>query len=264
MIFYVLSTNSWQHITKGVIYINQDILLVMSLEEHPERLCAVLKKSGLSTTLAQNVQAAFEYLQSSTCTFILLDLDLEGALPFLEKTMVAFYDPPPYILAADHYPCSLAQAETLNLGIDICLEKPLDVEKVLAVINAVLRRADRLAHPKPIRSTSKIEPSTLTIDPLRRSVSIDGRPVELTVKEFDILHLLASHPGIVFSKAQIYERVWDEEYLYPSTSVSDMISSMRRKLGLDPKEGRYIQTVFGAGYRFVNPGQPAPTSKNIS
>ena len=88
---------------------------------------------------------------------------------------------------------------------------------------------------------------------MRRSVSIGGKPVELTAKEFDILHLLASYPGIVFSKAQIYERVWNEEYLYPSTSVSDLISSMRRKLGLNPKEGRYIQTVFGSGYRFVEP-----------
>lgn len=237
---------------------------MMSFNDHPERLCAVLEKSGLSTTLIQNVQAAFEYLQSSTCTFILLDLNLDGALPFLEKTVATFYDPPPFILAADHYPCSLAQAETLNLGIDVCLGKPLDAEEVLAVINAVLRRADRLVHPRPIRSAPKIERSTLKIDPLRRSVSIDGRPVELTVKEFDILHLLSSHPGVVFSKAQIYERVWNEEYLYPSTSVSDMISSMRRKLGLDPKEGRYIQTVFGAGYRFVNPGQPASAPKNIS
>lgn len=236
----------------------------MSLKEHPEQLCAVLEKSGLSTALIQDTQAAYEYLQSSTCTFILLDLGLEGALPFLEKTMATFYDPPPYILAADRYPCSLAQAETLNLGIDICLEKPLYAEEVLAVINAALRRADRLSHPKPIRSAPKIERSTLMIDPLRRSVSIDGRPVELTVKEFDILHLLASYPGVVFSKAQIYERVWNEEYLYPSTSVSDMISSLRRKLGLDPKKGRYIQTVFGAGYRFVNPEQPVSVSKNIS
>ena len=61
--------------------------------------------------------------------------------------MAAFLDPPPYILAADRYSCSLARTEILDLGVDICIEKPLDAEEVCAVISAVLRRANRLAHP---------------------------------------------------------------------------------------------------------------------
>ncbi len=225
----------------------------MPLRENPEQLHTVLTKNGLSATLVQSIEAAFERLQLSISTFLLLDLDLEEAIPFIKKVVSTFYDPPPYIIAADRYPCSMAHTEVLNLGTDICLEKPLDTEEVLAVINAVLRRTERLAHPKPLDPAPPVDRGELTIDPMRRSVSIGGRLVELTAKEFDILHLLASYPGIVFSKAQIYERVWNEEYLYPSTSVSDLISSMRRKLGLDPKEGRYIQTVFGSGYRFIEP-----------
>jgi len=93
----------------------------------------------------------------------------------------------------------------------------------------------------------------MVVDPMCNSVSIDGRIVSLTVKEFDILHFLASHPEIVFSKEQIYTHVWNEEYMYTSTSVSDCISSIRSKLGLSPKDGRYIQTVFGVGYRFREP-----------
>lgn len=185
--------------------------------------------------------------------FLLLDIHLDGAISFIEKVVATFYDPPPYILAANVFNCSLEKSEILNLGADVCLEKPFDHQEILAILNAVLRRADRLAHPKPFYPSPKIERGTLTIDPMRRDVNIDGKPVTLTVKEFDILHLLASYPGVVFSKAQIYERIWGEEYLYPSTSVSDLISSMRRKLGLDPREGRYIQTVFGVGYRFISP-----------
>ena len=225
----------------------------MTLKELPGQLCEVLNKNKLSTAIVRGVETAFEHLQSSISTFLLLDFDLEGAVPFIKKVLSTFYDPPPYIIAIDRYPCSMAHTEVLNLGADACLEKPLDIEEVLAVINAVLRRTERLAHPKPLAPAPPVDRGELSIDPMRRSVSIGGKPVELTAKEFDILHLLASYPGIVFSKAQIYERVWNEEYLYPSTSVSDLISSMRRKLGLNPKEGRYIQTVFGSGYRFVEP-----------
>ena len=76
-------------------------------------------------------------------------------------------------------------------------------------------------------------------------------PVSLTIKEFDILHLLASYLGIVFTEAQIYERVWREDFSTASTSVLDHLSSLRQKLGLNDRDGRYIQTVFGVGYRFV-------------
>ena len=78
-----------------------------------------------------------------------------------------------------------------------------------------------------------------------------NQPVYLTVKEFDILHLLASYPGIVFTKSQIYERVWQGDFKFATTSVSDQISSLRHKLGLNARDGRYIQTVFGLGYRFA-------------
>ena len=234
--------------------INRNILLILSPKEQPVVLCTALKKHGFFTSIATSVYTAFEYLLSHSYAFLLLDFDLNRAFPFLAKTMAAFLDPPPYILAADRYSCSLARTEILDLGVDICIEKPLDAEEVCAVISAVLRRANRLAHPRPLHSAKQIERGTLNIDSMRRSVSIDGQPVTLTAKEFDILHLLSSHPDIVFSKAQIYERVWNEEYLYASpTSVSDLISSIRKKLGLTPKDGRYIQTVFGTGYRFVSP-----------
>lgn len=213
----------------------------------------MLTDHGLTTTLVQDLKAAYEYLNAHISAFLLLDLDLEGATPFLEKVIDTFYDPPPYILAAAFFPCSQSQADILNLGADACLEKPLDLEEVLAVINAVIRRADRLARPKPFHAAPSIEHGGLSVDPLRRHVTMNGRPVSLTVKEFDILHFLISYPDVVFSKAQIYEHVWNEDYQYTTTSVSDLISSLRTKLGLNARDNRYIQTVHGAGYRFTNP-----------
>ena len=110
----------------------------------------------------------------------------------------------------------------------------------------VLLDPDRFVPHPPIKHKG------LSIDPLRRQVSIDGRQVTLTVKEFDILHLLASYPGIVFSKEQIYEHVWNDDFRFTTTSVSDLISSLRKKLGLNARNNQYIQTVHGAGYRFAN------------
>lgn len=225
----------------------------MAPKDSPESLCTMLTDHGLTTTLVQDLKAAYEYLNAHISAFLLLDLDLEGATPFLEKVIDTFYDPPPYILAAAFFPCSQSQADILNLGADACLEKPLDLEEVLAVINAVIRRADRLARPKPFHAAPSIEHGGLSVDPLRRHVTMNGRPVSLTVKEFDILHFLISYPDVVFSKAQIYEHVWNEDYQYTTTSVSDLISSLRRKLGLNARDNRYIQTVHGVGYRFTNP-----------
>ena len=215
----------------------KDILIVLSRKDQPELVCAVLAHHGITATLAEDVQNAVLSMESHINAFLLLDLDLEGADSLLELVVNSFRDPPPYLLAADAFPDSAARVKALNLGADACLEKPVDAEEVLAIVNAALRRAERLAR--------------LSIDPLRHTVTMREEPVSLTVKEFDILHFLASYPGIVFTKAQIYERVWREDFSIASTSVSDHISSLRQKLGLNAKDGRYIQTVFGVGYRFV-------------
>lgn len=231
----------------------QNILIISSLKEHPEQLCDTLAERGLSITLVQDVQSAVLKLQSHVSAFLVLDLGLDGALPFIKEVMRTYYDPPPYVIAADAFSCSMAQAEILNLGADVCVGKPFDKEEIVAVVNAAIRRTDRLAHSKPLRTAPPIDRGKLHIDQLCRHVTMDDKEVHLTVKEYDILCFLATYPGTVFSKAQIYERVWGEDYEFASTSVSDLISSLRKKLGLNPREGHLIQTIHGIGYRFVDP-----------
>ena len=87
---------------------------VLAPKESPESLFAMLTDHGLTTTLVQDFQAAFEYLNIHISTFLLLDLNLEGAIPFLEKGINTFYDLPPYILAVDYFPCSQSQADILR------------------------------------------------------------------------------------------------------------------------------------------------------
>ena len=92
----------------------------------------------------------------------------------------------------------------------------------------------------------------LYIDKCKRLVVRNENEIELTYTEFEILLLLAQNAGIVFSKEQIYEHVWNDDFRFATTSVSDSISSLRKKLGLNARDNRYIQTVHGAGYRFAN------------
>lgn len=226
---------------------SQDILIVLSHEDYPEYICTQLTRCGITPTLVVDVQGALRSMESHTFDFLLLDLDLEDAVLFLQQIMGEMGGPLPYLMLADDFSDSAARTEALTLGADLCLKKPIDVSELVAVIGAALRRAERLAQ---VQSDTSIRYGEMTIDILRRSVSMRGKPVYLTTKEFEILRLLASHPDVVFTKQQIYDQVWNEDFSFASTSVSDHISSLRQKLGLNVKDGRYIQTVYGTGYRF--------------
>ena len=154
------------------------------------------------------------------------------------------------MLAATESFNSTTRADILNRGADACLEKPIDAEEVVAIVRAALRRAAQVQKKSICRPPCLIRGEML-IDPAQRMVVMEGRTVVLTRKEFDALYLLASHPGVVFSQEQIYSHVWNEDYGFAMTSVSDLISSIRKKLGLTIKDRRYIQTLYNAGYKFM-------------
>ena len=104
----------------------------------------------------------------------------------------------------------------------------------------------------PEKATS-LHIGALEIDANKRYVAVNNIEIGLTHIEFEILYLLANSPGRIYSKEQIYERVWNDDFRYATTGVSDIISSLRKKLGLNARDNRYIQTVHGTGYRFTNP-----------
>lgn len=196
------------------------------------------------------MEKAARILEVRSTAFVLLDMELEGAETFLDAVSTSFYDPPPYLIVTIASFESVARTAALNHGADICLIKPLDAQEILAVINAVLRRSTRFTRG-PVKLAPCIVRNDLSIDPLRRAVIMEGRSVKLTAKEFDILYFLASYPGFVFSKDQIYEYVWNDDSQFATTNVFDHISALRKKLGLSAKDTRYIETIFGTGYRFT-------------
>ncbi len=139
----------------------------------------------------------------------------------------------------------------LNQGADTCIEMPVDLNEILAVLNAVLRREERLNGWYAGTLLPCINHKELFIDPLRRKVGMRGQTVDLARREYEVLYLLASNPGIVITRDQIYSHIWKEESNVDTSIVTDCISSLRRKLGLPHKDTDYIQTVFKVGYRFA-------------
>ncbi len=134
----------------------------------------------------------------------------------------------------------------LEVGADDYMTKPFSLRELMARVRAMLRRVELLTRPASDEATS-IELDRLQIDPLARRVAVDGEAVELTVKEYDLLLLLARHPGRSFSRAYLLDHIWGADYEGGDRTVDTHIVRLRRKLG---EVGERISTVWGVGYRF--------------
>jgi DNA-binding response OmpR family regulator len=135
----------------------------------------------------------------------------------------------------------------LEMGADDYVVKPFSPQELVSRVRAVLRRS---GGEKTAEGERLLEFERLTIDPLSRTVTVNGSPVELTVKEFDMLHLLARHPRQVFSRDHLLERVWGvSEYIDPGT-VTVHVRRLREKIEPDASNPRHLLTVWGVGYKF--------------
>lgn len=145
----------------------------------------------------------------------------------------------------------------LELGADDYLTKPFSIPELLARVKAILRRAEAMRRAAAESGGKPIRVGDLSIDAARRSVTVSGRSVELTVKEFDLLVLFARHPGRVFSRAQLLEQVWGYGHSGYAHTVNSHINRLRSKIEPEPSDPRYLLTVWGVGYRFFDPGSVA-------
>ena len=212
-----------------------------------EVVCTYLEREGYTTLQASAGRAAVALIESEQPDLIVLDImlpEIDGYSILAELRERA--DIPVILLTARTEETDRLLG--LELGADDYVVKPFSPRELAARVRTVLRRARRSEPPTPAES---LVFDGLEIDGRSREVRVDGEPVELTAKEFDLLVFLASAPKQVFSRSQLLEQVWDSSTDWQDAStVTVHIRRIRRKIERDPNEPRWIATVWGVGYRF--------------
>jgi DNA-binding response OmpR family regulator len=225
--------------------------LVVDDEEHLARLVAdYLARDGFVTQVALDGEQALDLAHAAHPDVVVLDLMLPG-ISGVEvcRRLRTFTDA--YVIMLTARAEEVDKLIGLAVGADDYLTKPFSPRELVARIRAMLRRprGDGPAGGEvPVRQFGD-----LAIAPEAREVSVGGKAVELTRLEFDLLDVLSARPRVAYSRRQLVERVWGEDWFGDEHIVDVHIVRLRRKLGDDPAHPRYVLTVRGIGYR-MGPG----------
>jgi DNA-binding response OmpR family regulator len=218
------------------------VLVVDDNEKIVEVLAEYLTASGFNARTAFDGNAALEELSAQRPDIALLDVMLPG-LDGFELTKRFQAEGVPVILVTARGE-EIDRLLGLELGADDYITKPFSNREVVARVKAVLRRCARASE-----AGAAITVGDLRIDPERREVTVAGEVVDLTRTEFDILSTLASHPGRVYSRLQLLEAASGDAFEGYERTMDAHVKNIRRKLDDDPKNPRFVRTVFGVGYK---------------
>jgi DNA-binding response OmpR family regulator len=226
---------------KKVLVIEDDKSIADLLEIH-------LKDLNCEVTTIQDGEEGLKSATSNPFDLIVLDLMLpkvNGLEICKEVRKKDIYTP---ILMLTSKSEEMDKVLGLEVGADDYLTKPFSIREFIARAKAILRRVEAIQ--KEIGSDSDISVSELSIEASKRKVTLRGERIELTPKEFDLLHLLASHPGKTYTREQLLNILWGYQYNGYEHTVNSHINRLRSKIEPDISKPKYILTSWGVGYRF--------------
>ena len=220
------------------------ILLVEDERSIREPLAEALRSEGFETSVAGTAAEALE-LAGQAPDLILLDVMLPDGSGFeVCRELRASSRVPIIMLTARGEEAD--RVVGLELGADDYVVKPFSAREVVARIRAVLRRTTA----PEAGGDGPLEIGGLRLDPARHEVTRDGESLELSRKEFELLHLLMRNAGSVVTRDRLIDEVWDPNWFGSTKTLDVHVSGIRRKLGDDPTHPRYLHTVRGVGFRF--------------
>lgn len=211
-----------------------------------------LEKAGFRVLTAGDGETALRQARLARPNLMVLDLMLPG-IDGLDIIRALRNDPALHLMSVIMLTARVEEADRLvglELGADDYVTKPFSPRELVARVRAVLRRAEGEGAYSPT-----IRTGDLTIDLERRTVRNGNIPVELTPTEFDLLAVLARHPGRPFTRAQLVESVYGDSFDSYDRTIDAHVKNLRRKVEDDPHNPRYIQMVYGIGYRFAEPDE---------
>ena len=208
-----------------------------------------LTAQGYETILCANGQEALDALGREEIGLVLLDI----MMPVMDGITVLSR-----IRKTSNVPVILLTAKSedtdkvlgLDVGADDYITKPFNPMEVLARVKSQLRRYLQLG--SAVTPVTTLTCGPVSMDDRAKTVTVDGDPISLTPTEYDILKLFLSHPGQVFSMAEIYRQVWKESPVGAEGTVAVHIRHLREKIEIDPANPRCLKVVWGQGYKFVS------------
>jgi two-component system, OmpR family, response regulator ResD len=218
---------------------------ILVVDDEPtigEVVSRYLQRAGYETRVALDGPSALAKVEAEPPDLVVLDLMLPG-IEGLE-VMRRIRDRTAIILLT-------AKGEEtdrivgLRLGADDYVVKPFSPAELVARVDAVLRRVDTAPEHQP-----PLVFDGLTIDPAARRVEVDGEEAQLTQREFDLLLFLGRHPGQAFTRQQLMDHVWQYSFYTDTSTVTVHIRRLRSKIEPDPERPRFVETIWGVGYRF--------------
>jgi DNA-binding response OmpR family regulator len=232
---------SHPNVFPGLILVVEDEAVVA------EVVAQYLQREGYAVETAHDGPSAIALLERCDPALVILDVMLPGGIDGFELCRRLRADSRSAVILLTARTDEVDKLVGLGLGADDYMTKPFSPRELVARVKAVLRRASGAPQSAPRDDLSF---GSLRINARTRTVRNADGPVDLTAREFDLLHFLASHPGQVFTRDQLLDSVWHYDFPGEHSTVTVHVRRVRAKIEDDPSRPRYVKTVWGVGYKF--------------